>query len=59
MCCLAFTVGEAEAQRRGPVSRPRVQRVCLCRAQLGLLGSLKTLNLLAQKTSTQLLSHFC
>lgn len=46
MCCLAFTVGEAEAWRRGLVSRPRVRQTRLCRVQLGLLGA-------------QLLSHFC
>lgn len=54
MCCRAFTVGEAEARRRGLVSRPRVRQTRLCRVQRGLLGSLRTLDLLAQ-----LLSHFC
>lgn len=35
MCCLAFTVGEAKAQRRGLVSRPRVRQARLCRVQRG------------------------
>ena len=37
---------------------PGVQQVCVFRLQPGLLGSLRTLDLLAQKTSTRLLHGF-
>lgn len=37
---------------------PRVQQLCVFRLQPGLLGSLRTLDLLAQKTSTRLLHGF-
>lgn len=37
---------------------PGVQQVCVFRLQPGLLGSLRTLDLLAQKTSTWLLHDF-
>ena len=37
---------------------PGVQQVCVFRLQPGLLGSLRTLDLLAQKTSTRLLHDF-